>query len=99
MVTVNFNAIYTTTGTAIPGLFFNLPSDMPAPLVPTGWSGASAYLYTGSAATFGTSTTINNNLATSFIRRNAANSAYELGYTGTAVTARGFKFTLTYKAQ
>jgi len=98
-VTVNFNAIYTTPGTTISSLFFNLPSDLPAPLVPTGWSGASAYLYNGSAAVFTTSILQNNILATSFIRRNAANTAYELGYNGASATARGFKFTLIYKAQ
>ncbi len=98
-VTVQFNAIYTTSGTSVTGLFFTLPSDMPAPLVPTGWTGASAYLYTGAAATYTTATGINGNVATSYIRRNAANTAFELGYVGTGVTARGFKFTLTYKAQ
>tara|TARA_R110000868_G_scaffold154729_1_gene380864 strand:- start:13658 stop:17761 length:4104 start_codon:yes stop_codon:yes gene_type:complete len=98
-VTVQFNAIYTTSGTSVTGLFFTLPSDMPAPLVPTGWTGASAYLYTGAAATYTTATGINGNVATSYIRRNAANTAFELGYVGTGVTARGFKFTLIYKAQ
>jgi hypothetical protein len=98
-VTVQFNALYVNAGAGITGLSFTLPSDMPAPLVPTGWSAASNYLYTGAAATYSTATTVNGNVATSYIRRNAANSAYELGYAGTGVTARGFKFTLIYKAQ
>ena len=98
-VNMQFNALYANAGASNTGYFFTLPSDMPAPLVPTGWTGASAYLYTGSASTHNTSATINSNVAISYIRRNAANTAFEVGFIGTGVSARGFKINITYKAQ
>ena len=98
-VNMQFNALYVNAGASNTSFYFNLPSDMPAPVVPTGWSGASGYLYTGAASTHGTSTTINSNVGISYIRRNAANTAYEVGFIGTGVSARGFKLSITYKAQ
>jgi hypothetical protein len=98
-VTLQFNALYANAGVSNTGYFFTLPSDMPAPAVPTGWTGASGYLYTGSASTHNTAATINSNVAISYIRRNAANTAFEVGFIGTGVSARGFKINITYKAQ
>lgn len=98
-VTMQFNALYANAGVSNTGYFFTLPSDMPAPAVPTGWTGASGYLYTGTASTHNTAATINSNVAISYIRRNAANTAFEVGFIGTGVSARGFKLSITYKAQ
>lgn len=98
-VTMQFNALYANAGVSNTGYFFTLPSDMPAPAVPTGWTGASGYLYTGTASTHNTFSTINSNVAISYIRRNAANTAFEVGFIGTGVSARGFKINITYKAQ
>jgi hypothetical protein len=98
-VNMQFNALYANAGVSNTGYFFTLPSDMPSPLVPTGWTGASGYLYTGTASTHNTFATINSNVAISYIRRNAANTAFEVGFIGTGVSARGFKINITYKAQ
>lgn len=98
-VNMQFNALYANAGASNTGYFFTLPSDMPAPAVPTGWTGASGYLYTGSASTHNTAATINSNVAISYIRRNSANTAFEVGFIGTGVSARGFKINITYKAQ
>ena len=98
-VTVEVNLLYANASLAITAFSFPLPSDMPTPVTPTGWSAASNYLFTSICTVHATTPAISSTSYYGFIRRDAANTGYELGATGSAATARGWKFTLTYKAQ
>jgi len=98
-VTVEVNLLYTNASLAITAFSFPLPSDMPTPVTPTGWSAASNYLFTSICTVHATAPAISSTSYYGFIRRDAANTGYELGATGSPATARGWKFTLTYKAQ
>jgi hypothetical protein len=99
VVTVQVSLLYTNPSAAITAFYFPLPSDMPLPVTPTGWSAASNYLFTGSGTTHTTVTTLGTIVFASFIRRDAANTGYEIGGGGAASSARGYKLNLTYKAQ
>jgi hypothetical protein len=72
---------------------------MPTPVTPTGWSAASSLLFMGSGTQHVTTPVVTTSALVSFIRRNAANNGYELGVIGTSSGSRGYKITLTYKAQ
>ena len=96
-VTVEVNLLYVNASVAITAFYFPLPSDMPLPVTPTGWSAASNHLFTSICTVHATAPAITSTSYYGFIRRDAANTAYELGGTGSAATARGWKFTLTYK--
>ena len=98
-VTVQINLLYANASSGITAFYFDLPSDMPLPVTPTGWSAASSNLFTSICTVHATTPAITSTSFYSFLRRNAANNGYELGATGSAATARGWKFTLTYKAQ
>jgi len=98
-VTVEVNLLYANPSVAITAFSFPLPSDMPTPVTPTGWSAASNYLFTSICTVHATAPAITSTSYYGFIRRDAANTGYELGATGSPATARGWKFTLTYKAQ
>jgi len=78
-VTVRLNLIYTTTGTVATIVVCPFPTDLPIPLSPSGLTSASANLYYGT----GLMTNTNNSQPTTLptftsIRRNAANTGYEL---------------------
>ena len=98
-VTVQVNLLYANASSGITAFYFDLPSDMPLPVTPTGWSAASSNLFTSICTVHATTPAITSTSFYSFLRRNAANNGYELGATGSAANARGWKFTLTYKAQ
>jgi len=78
-VTVRLNLIYTTKGTGATIVVCPFPTDLPIPLSPSGLTSASANLYYGT----GLMTNINSSQPTTLptftsIRRNAANTGYEL---------------------
>jgi len=99
VVTVQVSLLYTNPSTLISAFTFPLPSDMPLPVTPTGWSAASSYLFTGSASSHATTSSLSTSALASFIRRDAANTGYEIGGGGALSSARGWKINLTYKAQ
>ena len=91
-----FNLIYTSAGSANTSAYFALPSDMPAPYIPSGFSGASAILYIG-VGNFNTSlTTAATASYKAFIRRNSANNGFEVFVTGTGVNALVLNASITY---
>jgi hypothetical protein len=98
-VTVEVNLLYANASASTTGFYFDLPSDMPTPVTPTGWSAASSLLFMGSGTQHVTTPVVTTSALVSFIRRNAANNGYELGVIGTASAARGYKINLTYRAQ
>lgn len=95
-VTVRVNLSYTTAG-SFTTVVIPLPTDMPTPLSPTGFTAASDILYYGTG-TFTTTTSATTNVGrVTFLRRNAANNGYEFVIIhSSAVAARVVALTLQY---
>jgi len=96
LVTVRVNLSYTTAG-SFTTVVIPLPTDMPTPLSPTGFTAASDILYYGT----GSFTTTTSNPATlarvTFLRRNAADTGFEFVMLySTAIAARVVALTLQY---
>jgi hypothetical protein len=102
LVTVRINLLYATaSGATLSQLVASLPSDCPAPEIPTGFSGASTticpafgYLFTSvtsspttAAATIG------------FLRSNSGNNGYEIVLIRAGGSVAAALITLTYFAQ
>lgn len=95
-VTVRMNLLYTTAGTTVTGVIIVKPTDLPNPVVPTGFTGASAILYYGAGgAATGTNAPFANN-GKAYLRRNAADTGWEFGIDTASVSAKTFYVTLTY---
>jgi len=99
-VTFDFSAVYTVAGT-ISQVVIELPSELPSPVVPTGFSGADVTLYIGSAFMGNTITslTISSSDVFSGIRRNSSDTAYEFFIQGLANSYRAFRMTISYPIQ
>ena len=100
-VTLNITLNYTTASVATTQIQLELPSDCPLPYVWTGMTGANVTLYTG---TFNAIVTNNANPPASlrsgslYLKRNNANTAFELSTPTLAVTAtRLHTFNITYR--
>lgn len=73
------NLSYTNDGTTLTQILIDLPSDMPAPAIPTGFTGADAYIYPIEARAMQNATgTGLANSGGSFIKRNAADNGFEI---------------------
>ena len=78
-VTVRLNLIYTTGGTGATIVVCPFPTDLPTPLSPSGLTSATANLYYGTGLMTNTNSSQPTTLPTfTSIRRNAANTGYEL---------------------
>lgn len=79
LVTWQIMLTHATTGTTVTGLTATLPAEFPTPAIPTGWTGANAFLYACTPARFIStptgSMTLNNNCN---LKRNAANNGFEI---------------------
>jgi len=79
LVTWQIMLTHATTGTTVTGLTATLPAEFPTPLIPSGFTGASAYLYPCSAVRFMSTPTGTITLSTnSTLKRNAANNGFEI---------------------
>lgn len=98
MVTVTFNFLWSNAGSSLSSLLIRLPSDMPSPLVPSGVPGSSAnYLIGYGNGALNTTSGFTVVTARAGIRRNSANTAYEVVITnGTALNANSAVATITY---
>ena len=95
-VTVRVNLSYTTAG-SFTTVVIPLPTDMPTPLSPTGFTAASDILYYGTGSFTTTTSTAANLARVTFLRRNAANNGYEFVMLySTAIAARVVTLTLQY---
>jgi len=78
-------------------VIISLPTDLPTPASPTGFTGASDILYYGVGMFNTSTTTIATTPRTVLLRRNSANNGYEfLLTTGTAISIRVVHLTLQY---
>jgi hypothetical protein len=96
---VNFTFVYTNAGATITQILIPMPSDVPNPVVPTGFSGASAILYIGSGnmvASSITSAGVSASDMYSYIARNSGDTAFEFGISGTSGGYKVFRMTLEY---
>jgi hypothetical protein len=85
-VSFTFTFFYATAGALNTSVTFDFPADMPAPTVPTGFSGASVFIYKNLSVTSTTATSTTNIGGYGGIRRNAGNTAFEFNYTYTTAT-------------
>ena len=102
LVTVRINLLYATaSGATLTTLVASLPSDCPAPEIPTGHSGASTticpafgYLFTSVTASPTTAAA-----TIGFLRSNSGNNGYEVVLIRSAGSVAAALITLTYFAQ
>lgn len=98
MVNLYINISYSVAGTANTQILIDLPSDLPAPEVPTGFSGANAKIVFGTGG-ITTATTANFSGATrSFLTRNSGDSGWQIGISNSSsANAQAAFATISYK--
>jgi len=102
LVTVRINLLYATaSGATLTTLVASLPSDCPAPEIPTGFSGASTTICPAFGYLFTSSTSSPTTLAATigFLRSNSGNNGYEIVLIRAAGSVAAAYITLTYFAQ
>jgi len=97
-VKINIIIDYSVAGATVTQIILPIPSDVPNPVVPTGFTGASVVLYTGNghAGTGLTIATASSSDMFSFVRRNAGDTAFEFGISAVTASYRVFRMTLEY---
>ena len=96
LVIARFNLVYTTAGSTITQLTITLPSTMPTPLSPTGFTAASDVLYYANGNFAGTKAIAGAMPTSSVLRRNAANNGYELVIVRTAAAVNTAQLAIQY---
>jgi hypothetical protein len=99
LVTLRMNLLFTSAGTSVTQLVMPLPTDMPAPFVPNGYSAASNILYTGAAFAQTNTTGAGAAAHRSFIRINSASNGYDVVVSMTSVGVKSCWITIQYWAQ
>ena len=96
-VTVRLNLIYSTVATGATIVVCPFPTDLPIPLSPSGLTSASANLYYGTGLMTNTNSSQPTTLPTfTSIRRNAANTGYELTMSRASNSAGFVYITIQY---
>jgi len=97
-VKANFTFYYPTAGATVTQILIPIPSDMPDPIVPTGFTGASMVLYLGQGTMISTQTSIGVSASDmySYLVRNAGDTDFEFGISATAGSYRVFRMTIEY---
>ena len=78
MVTLTINLVYATVGSGLTAVTMSLPTDCPNPVYPTGVTGALANLYIASGKLSISTTNAINSVTYSSLRRNTADTVFEL---------------------
>lgn len=102
LVTVRINLLYATaSGATLSQLVASLPSDCPAPEIPTGFSGANTTICPAFGYLFTSSTASPTTLAATigFLRSNSGNNGYEIVLIRAGGSVAAAYITLTYFAQ
>jgi hypothetical protein len=102
LVTVRINLLYATaSGSTLSQLVASLPSDCPAPEIPTGFSGASTTICPAFGYLFTSVTASPTTLAATigFLRSNSGNNGYEIVLIRAGGSVAAALITLTYFAQ
>lgn len=95
-VHVRVNLVFATAGATVTGCLIPFPADLPAPAVPTGFSGANAILTYGSGGASATVTNLISNIGKAYIRRNAADTGWEFGLDLTSSSSKVYYVNITY---
>jgi hypothetical protein len=95
MVTLRINLWYTTAGGTSNTLQVALPSDCPTPLVPTSFTSALDFLYSG-IGYFNSATTVPTGNNRAGLRINAAGTGYEIIALGTNIALKAAWLSVTY---
>lgn len=96
IVTLYVTLVYTTAGANNTQVTIAFPSDLPSPFSPTGLTAANDVLYSGSAIVTTQTTTIITTARTCMIRRNTANTGFELIATTVTGAQRFVSITIQY---
>jgi len=98
LVTLNIAVDFANAGATVTQILFPMPSDLPDPVTPTGFSGASAVLYTGVGLASNTPTAIvaSTSDTPSFMRRNSGNTDWEFGIVCVSGSTRTYRVTIQY---
>jgi hypothetical protein len=97
-VRVTFTIDYSLAGAAVTQINIPMPSDLPDPITPTGFTGASTILYVGSG-TMAIGLTQSGASASdmfSGMRRNSGNTDWEFFISGASAGYRTFRMTIDY---
>lgn len=99
LVTVTIKISY-NTGQTNSQVTLSLPTDMPTPASPTGFTGALDILYYGTGVIFSSTSTVPSTARVVLLRRNSANTGYEfLVAQSSASSIKVVNLTLQYFAQ
>lgn len=96
LVTLYVTLVYGTAGANNTQVTIAFPSDLPTPFSPTGLTAANDVLYSGSAIVTTQTTTIITTARTCMIRRNTANTGFELIATTVTGAQRFVSITIQY---
>jgi hypothetical protein len=97
-VRVCFTFDWANTGSGITQIQIPMPTDLPDPVVPTGFTGASTVLYIGTGLMATTLTATNASASDMFssLRRNSANTDFEFTINAVSAGYKVFRMTLEY---
>jgi hypothetical protein len=96
VVQLNLNLHYATAGNGLNAVAITLPSGLPDPIRPTGFTGASERLYIGSGRLAPSDTGVLTTGGECFIRRNSADNGFELVISQTAGNHKIAQLTIEY---
>jgi hypothetical protein len=96
LVQLNLNLHYATAGNGLNAVAITLPSGLPDPVRPTGFTGASERLYIGSGRLAPSDTGVLTTGGECFIRRNSADNGFELVISQTAGNHKIAQLTIEY---
>jgi hypothetical protein len=96
VVQLNLNLHYGTAGNGLNAVAITLPSGLPDPVRPTGFTGASERLYIGSGRLAPSDTGVLTTGGECFVRRNSADNGFELVISQTAGNHKIAQLTIEY---
>jgi hypothetical protein len=96
MVQLNLNLHYATAGNGLTAVVMTLPSGLPNPVRPTGFTGASERLYIGSGRLSTTDTGNLSNAGECFLRTNAGDSGFEILISQASGNYKNVQLTIEY---
>lgn len=92
---------YPTNGTSVTSFWVDLPSDCPAPAIPTGWTSATTVLYEGTGGMYinrtRTIAELPSSAAACVMRMNDAGTKPEVGAKGSSISFRAGYINIVYE--
>jgi hypothetical protein len=96
LVQLNLNLHYATGGSGLTAVVISLPSDLPNPIKPTGFDGASERLYIGSGRLASSDSGALASTNECFLRSNSGNNGFEIVIQQSSLNAKVAQLTIEY---